>query len=102
MDTASQGPNCFAERRERILNVIEYYGQSLSVLADELALVDSINRGKNGNSQCILDLPRRGEAGIEHFHCDRAADSQPEPDKQRSQQDFSCVGKALPSCLSRH
>ena len=85
MDPASQGPNCFAERREWIVNVIEYDGNGLSLLADELALVHPTDRGQNGKSQRILDLPRPGEAGIEHFDCNRASDSQPEPDKQRSQ-----------------
>src|SRR5262249_30798766 len=85
MDPASQGPNCFAERREWIVKLVEYYGQRLSVLAEELAFVQPLDRSQNGNSECFLDLPRSGEAGIEHFDCDRAANSQPEPHKQRGQ-----------------
>src|SRR5262249_56636056 len=85
MDTASQGANCFAERRERIMNVVEHQWNGLSVLAEKLALIHPMDGGQNRDSESFFGLPRGGEAGVELFHCECAADAEPEPDKQRGQ-----------------
>src|SRR5215831_3739324 len=102
MDPASQGANCFAKRREWMVKVVEHQWNSLSVLAEKLALIHPMDGGQDRDSECILGLPRGGEAGIELFHCERGTGAEPEPDKQRGQQDFSCVRSALTTFLRRH
>ena len=61
MDTASQGPNCFAESRERMMNLVEYQGDDLSLLAEKLALAYPTDGRQNRNAKCFLDLTRRSD-----------------------------------------
>ena len=63
MDPTSQGANRFAESRERIVQVVIYQRNSLSVLAQKSAPVHSVERGQYRHSvdlfTCFSPVQRR-------------------------------------------
>src|SRR5258705_13702166 len=84
-----------------MVELVEWDRNSLSVL-DELALVHRPHRGKDGESQRVLEFARGCEAGLQHFHYECAADAQPESDHQRHHEGTISVGKTLTAESSRH